>query len=44
VEFSTVVLPYRYPIDILRPESQSEEGGETPYQPPDETPYREDKP
>jgi hypothetical protein len=44
VEFSTVVLPYRYPIDILRPESQSEEGGETPYQPPDETPYKKDKP
>ena len=34
VEFSTVVLPYRYPIDILRPESQSEEGGETPYSAP----------
>jgi hypothetical protein len=44
VEFSTMVLPYRYPIDILRPESQSEEGGETPYQTPDATPCREDKP
>jgi hypothetical protein len=44
VKFFTVVLPYRYPIDILRPESQSEEGGETPYQTPDATPYREDKP
>jgi hypothetical protein len=43
VEFSTVILPYRYPIDILRPESPSEEGRETPCQTPDETPYREDK-
>jgi len=44
VEFSTVVLPYRYPIDILRPESQFQEGRETPCQTPDETPFRERKP
>jgi hypothetical protein len=43
VEFSTVVLPYRYPLDILRPESRSEEGSETPYQTPDETPSDEGK-
>jgi hypothetical protein len=43
VEFSSVVLPYRYPVDIMRPESRSEDGRETPYQTPDETHYREDK-
>jgi hypothetical protein len=41
VEFSTAVLPYRYPIDILRPDSQSQEGRETLYQTPDETPDSE---
>ena len=41
VEFSTMVLPHRYPIDILRFDSQSQEGRETPYQTPDETPDSE---
>jgi hypothetical protein len=43
VEFSSVVVPYRYPIDILRPESRSGEDRETPYQTPDETPSDEGK-
>jgi hypothetical protein len=38
VTFSTVVLPYRYPLDVLRRESHSQQGRETLYQTPDETP------
>jgi hypothetical protein len=43
VEFSTVVLPHRYPVDIKRSATQSQEGRETPYQTRDEALYREDK-
>ena len=38
VTFSTVVLPYRYPLDVLRPESRSQQGHETLYRTLDETP------
>lgn len=42
VEFSTVVLPYRYPVDVQRQKHPHEEGRETPYQTPDKTPSSED--
>jgi hypothetical protein len=42
VNFSTVVLPYRYPVDATRPKTRVEEGDETPYQTLDETPSGED--
>lgn len=41
--FSAEVLPYRYPVDGLRREAQSQQGDETPYQTPDETPVKEVK-
>jgi hypothetical protein len=44
VNFSTVVLPYRYPVDAAWPESLSEEGDDTPHQTHEDTPFREDKP
>jgi hypothetical protein len=44
VEFSTVVLPYRYPVDVQRQTQLSDEARETPYQTPDEAPHREDTP
>jgi hypothetical protein len=43
VTFSTVVLPYRYPIDAAWPESQYEEGDDTPHQTRHDTSLREDK-
>jgi hypothetical protein len=42
-EFSTVVLPHRYPIDVQRSVPPSQEGRETPYQTRDETLYSKDK-
>jgi hypothetical protein len=42
--FSTVVLPYRYPLDVMRQRNPSQEAHETPYQTPDETPVVEYKP
>lgn len=44
VSFSTVVLPYRYPVDGQRRGDHPEDGQQTPYQTPDETPAREIKP
>jgi hypothetical protein len=44
VEFSTMVLPYRYPVDVQRQTQLSDEARETPYQTPDEAPHKEDKP
>jgi hypothetical protein len=38
VTFSTVVLPYRYPFDVLRPESRSQQGHETLYRTLDKAP------
>ena len=35
--FSTVVLPYRYPIYTLRQEGSPDEGSKTPQEPPDQT-------
>jgi hypothetical protein len=44
VKFSTLVLPYRYPVDVQRQKHSHEEGSETPYQTPDKTPHGEAKP
>ena len=44
VNFSTVVLPYRYPVDVVRPGVRSHEADDTPCQTHDETPSAEDKP
>jgi hypothetical protein len=37
VTFTTVVLPYRYPIYTLRQDAPLEEDNETPEQTPDKT-------
>jgi len=39
--FTTMVLPYSYPIYTLRQDGQSEEGNETHQQTPQETPAME---
>ena len=44
VNFSTVVLPYRYPIDVARLGVRSHECDDTPSQTRDKTPSAEDKP
>jgi len=43
VSFSTVVLPYRYPVDPTSSMNRSRESDQTPYQTLDETPNSEEK-
>jgi hypothetical protein len=38
VEFSTVFLPYRYPVDVQRQKHSHDEDRATPYQTPDQPP------